>query len=177
MQWQDNPRKLMLWTNRNGYFYVLDRATGQFLLGKPFVEVNWSSGLDEKGRPVRVPGMVPTREGTLITPGNQGGTNWYSPSFSARTGLIYIPSWVNYSSIYVKQPAEYVEGRTFAGGGARNTVPGIRAGQNNFAKEEEGFGAVRAIDPRTGELKWQYRMSDFTDAGVLTTASDLLFSG
>src|SRR5437867_5537737 len=76
VQWKGSPRKVMLWANRNGFFYVLDRATGQFLLGKPFVEVNWSSGFDGTGRPQRVPGMVPTPQGTLILPGNQGGTNW-----------------------------------------------------------------------------------------------------
>ena len=54
---------------------------------------------------MRVPGKLPTPEGTLIFPGNQGGTNWYSPSFSPRTGLFYIPSWVNYSSIYFKRQA------------------------------------------------------------------------
>jgi alcohol dehydrogenase (cytochrome c) len=176
--WQGRPRNLMLWANRNGYFYVLDRRTGEFLLGKPFVEVNWASGLDDKGRPVRIAGKVPTREGTVITPGNQGGTNWYSPSFSPVTGLFYIPSWVNYTSQYVKQDAEFVEGRTFGGGAPRSTVPGVRAGQFlNYAKEDEGYGAVRAFDPRTGEMKWEFKMTDFTDAGILTTASNVLFSG
>jgi alcohol dehydrogenase (cytochrome c) len=176
--WQGFPRKVMLWANRNGYFYVLDRTSGEFLLGKPFVEVNWASRLDEKGRPVRVPGMVPSREGTIIAPGNQGGTNWYSPSYSPRTGLFYIPSWVNYTTQYVKQDAEYVEGRIYGGGAPRSTVPGVRAGQLlNYAKEDEGYGAVRALDPRTGELKWEFKMTDFTDAGVLTTASNVLFSG
>jgi alcohol dehydrogenase (cytochrome c) len=178
VQWQGRPRKVMFWANRNGYFYALDRATGQFLLGKPFVRVNWAEGFDEKGRPRRVPGMVPTAEGTVIFPGNQGGTNWYNPSYSPRTGLFYIPSWVNYSSLYVKRPIEFVEGRNFGGGGARSTVPsGLRTASNNYRKEEEGYGAVRAIDPKTGDLKWEFKMTDFTDAGILTTASDLLFSG
>jgi alcohol dehydrogenase (cytochrome c) len=178
IRWQGFPRKVMMWANRNGFFYVLDRTTGQFLSGKPFVRVNWAEGFDKDGRPNRVPGMVPTREGTLIYPGNQGGTNWYSPSYSPRTGLFYIPSWVNYSSIYVKRPQDFVEGRSFGGGGARNTVPqGLRTAFNNLRKEEEGYGAIRAVDPLTGERKWEFKMTDFTDAGVLTTASDLLFSG
>jgi alcohol dehydrogenase (cytochrome c) len=178
IRWQGSPRKVMMFANRNGFFYVLDRTTGQFLSGKPFVRVNWAEGFDKDGRPNRVPGMVPTPEGTLIYPGNQGGTNWYNPSYSPRTGLFYIPSWVNYSSIYVKRPQDFVEGRSFGGGGARNTVPaGLRTATNNFRKEEEGYGAIRAIDPLTGERKWEYKMVDFTDAGILTTASDLLFSG
>ena len=177
MTWQGSPRKVMLWANRNGFFYVLDRTTGKFLLGKAFVEVNWASGLDQNGRPVRVPGMVPTREGTLIYPGNQGGTNWYSPSYSPRTGLFYIPTWVNYSSVYVKQDVEYVEGQRFGGGTPRGQITGTNAAPFNLRKEEEGFGSVRAIDPHTGDLKWQFKMNDVTDAGILTTASDLLFTG
>src|SRR2546421_1420999 len=61
VQWQGRPRKTMLWANRNGMFYVLDRATGQFLLGKPFTKVNWATGFDEKGRPMAAPGIVPTK--------------------------------------------------------------------------------------------------------------------
>jgi alcohol dehydrogenase (cytochrome c) len=179
INWLGRQTKVMLWANRNGFFYVLDRTSGDFLLGKPFVEVNWASRLDELGRPVRVPGRVPTKEGSLIKPGNQGGTNWYSPSFSPQTGLFYIPSWVNYSSLYVKQDVEFVEGRTYGGGAPRGTIPpGVRGGQLlNYAKEDEGYGAIRALDPKTGEMKWEFKMTDFTDAGVLTTASNLLFSG
>ena len=125
-QWQGQPRKLMYFANRNGYFYVLDRVTGQFLSGKPFVEVNWASGLDPKtGRPIRIAGKAPSAPpGTLIFPGNQGGTNWYSPSFSPRTGLFYIPTWANYSSLYVRDKVEYVEGRRFAGGGGASAGAG-----------------------------------------------------
>ncbi len=177
MEWEGEDRKLMLWANRNGFFYVLDRVTGEFLFGRPFVEVNWASGLDGNGRPIRVPGMVPTREGTLIFPGNQGGTNWYSPSFSPETELFYIPSWLNYSSNYVKEPDTYVEGETFTGGGPRGTGPAIRDRNVNFGTDEEGHGAIRAVDPRTGEIEWQFDMADFTDAGILTTASNVLFSG
>jgi len=175
--WQGQPRRVMLWANRNGFFYVLDRATGKFLLGKPFVEVNWASGFDESGRPMRVAGKLPTPEGTVIFPGNQGGTNWYSPSFSPRTGLFYIPSWVNYSSVYIKAKAEYEEGRRFVGTSPRSLIGGLQGAKINTRKEDEGYGAVRAIDPMTGDRKWEFKMNDVTDAGILTTGSDLLFSG
>jgi alcohol dehydrogenase (cytochrome c) len=179
INFQGQPRKVMLWANRNGFFYVLDRASGKFLLGKPFVEVNWASGFDEAGRPMRVPGKLPTPEGTLIFPGNQGGTNWYSPSFSPRTGLFYIPSWVNYSSVYVKAKVDFEEGKRFIGASPRSLIGGAAGGVSkiNTRKEDEGYGAVRAIDPMTGERKWEYKMNDVTDAGILTTGSDLLFSG
>ena len=126
---------------------------------------------------MRVPGKVPTAEGTVIKPGNQGGTNWYSPSYSQRTGLFYIPSWTNYSSVYTKQPVEYAEGRLFAGAMPQSPVPMVRSGPVNLKNDDEGTGAVRAFDPRTGDMKWEFKMSDVTDSGILTTASNLLFVG
>ena len=66
----------MFWANRNGLAYVLDRITGEFLLGKPFVKVNWMDGFDDNGRPRRVPGKVPTPEGSYIMPTFRGATNW-----------------------------------------------------------------------------------------------------
>ncbi len=177
LDWQGKPRKVMLWANRNGFMYALDRTTGQFLKGTPFVKVTWANGFDEKGRPMRAPGKLPTPEGTLIFPGNQGGTNWYSPSYSPRTGLFYIPTWENYSSVFIKAPVEYEEGRRFMGASPRSTIGVFRGPQQNTRKEDEGYGAVRAFDPKTGEKKWEFKMADVTDAGILTTATDLLFSG
>jgi alcohol dehydrogenase (cytochrome c) len=178
MQWEGRPRKLMIWANRNGFFYVLDRSTGKFLLGKPFVKVNWANGFDEVGRPMLVANMAPTKQGTLIFPGNQGGTNYYSPSYSPHTGLFYIPTWENTSSLYVKADQQYAEGETYAGGGPRGPVGQIGGrGLPYFGMDSEGFGAVRAIDPKTGEKKWDFKMAQVTEAGILTTASDVLFSG
>ena len=174
---QAKLRRIMLWANRNGLFYALDASTGQFLLGKPFVEVNWMSGFDEAGKPVRVPGKVTSGEGTLIAPGNAGGTSWYSPSYSPRTGLFYVSTWVNYRSILYKTGARYREGHDYAGGAARSPVPYDRSPIQNLRTEDEAYGAVRAIEPKSGKMKWEFKMADVTDAGVLTTASDLLFSG
>ena len=164
----------MLWANRNGFFYVLDRTNGRFLLGTPFVKVNWASGLDEKGRPI----PTPQPPGQPTWPGNQGGTNWYSPSFSPRTGLMYVSAWEGYASIFRKEPAQYVPGRNFAGGG--NTpvtpvpgAPGVRIGRatpiNNWT-DAVGHGTVMAIDPQTGQKKWTFAQFDVTDSGILTTA-------
>jgi alcohol dehydrogenase (cytochrome c) len=176
IQFQGRARKAMLWANRNGYMYVLDRTNGQFLLGKPFVKVNWTSGLDAKGRPMNM--LAPTPEGTLIYPGNQGGTNWYSPSFSPRTGLFYIPSWMDTYSTYIKRPTEYAEGQRFVGAAPIMPVRMLQGGPMiNRRLPEEGYGAVQAFDPKSGERKWEFKMTDVTDSGILTTASDLLFSG
>jgi alcohol dehydrogenase (cytochrome c) len=173
----ERPRKLMMWANRNGVFYVLDRTTGEFLLGKPFVKVTWMDGFDDKGRPIMSRAAVSSKEGTTIFPGNQGGTNWYSPSYSPRTGLFYIPIWADYASLYIKQDAAYVRGQRFAGGGESARAGRVILGNFNYRKDGDQYGAVRAIDPRTGEKKWDFWMADVTTAGILTTASDLLFSG
>src|SRR6476646_10860317 len=98
IEWQGRARKVMLWANRNGFYYTLDRLTGEFLVGKAFVKQNWNSGFDN-GRPVMAAGIKPSPEGTLVMPGTQGGTNWYSPSFSPRTGLFYVSAWDNYSTV------------------------------------------------------------------------------
>jgi alcohol dehydrogenase (cytochrome c) len=175
-QFQGRLRKAMLWANRNGHMYVLDRTTGEFLLGKPFVKVNWTSGLDARGRPMNV--VSPAAEGTLIYPGNQGGTNWYSPSYSPRTGLFYIPSWMDTFSTYIKRPVDFVEGQRFTGALPLMSVRMVQPGPMvNRRLPEEGYGAVQAFDPKTGEKRWEFKMADVTDSGVLSTASDLVFSG
>ena len=117
---------------------------------------------------MRVPGKIATEEGSLITPTLGGATNWYPPSFSPKTGFFYIPGWENTGMInYLGKPGQQVFP---TGMGAVNLVQNLR-------KEEEGYGVVRAFDPKTGEKKWEFKMSDITWAGVLTTESDLLFGG
>jgi alcohol dehydrogenase (cytochrome c) len=179
--WKGAPTKVMMWANRNGFFYVLDRTTGKFLLGNNFVKVNWASGLDENGRPIQ----TPQPSGMPTWPGNQGGTNWYPPAFSPRTGLFYLSAWENYSTIYRREQATYSPGGNFTGGGpAPNTpVPGApsvgigrRSPINNWT-DAVGNGAVMAIDPQTGKPKWKVTQFDVTDGGMLVTASDLLFTG
>ena len=165
---QNRPRKVMLWANRNGLMYVVDRTNGEFLMGKPFVKVTWMDGFDEKGRPRRVPGMVPSKEGTLIMPTVNGGTNWYPPSYSPRTELFYIPGWENTGSIAIEGERPKTVG---------NLPPGAPNLVLNDRPEEQGYGFVRAFDMKTGDKKWEFKMGDVTYAGVLTTASDLVFSG
>ena len=175
--WKGTPRKMMMWANRNGFFYVLDRTNGQFLFGMPFTKQTWAKGLDAKGRPIPAEGAKPTAEGTLIYPGVQGGTNWYSPSYSPRTGLFYIPTWENYSMNLAKMPAEYTPGQRYTGGAPRSPVPTIQRGPINTWTSDNAYGMVQAVDPASGEKKWQYRMTDVTGSGILSTATDLVFSG
>lgn len=179
--WRGTPTKVMMWANRNGYFYVLDRVTGRFLEGKPYVRVNWSSGLDANGRPI----PTPQPEGMPTYPGNQGGTNWYPPSFSPRTGLFYFSAWKDYATIYRAEESEYEPGRAFLGGGFSVLAPapgaptiGIgRTNPINNWTNEVGHASLKAMDPQTGEAVWEYDQFDVSDSGMLTTASDLLFTG
>src|SRR5262245_59087592 len=181
LNWRGTATEAMLWANRNGNFYVLDRTNGRFLSGAPFVKVNWSSGFDQKGRPIQ----TPQPPGQPTWPGNQGGTNWYSPSYSPRTELFYVSAWEGYASVYRKERQEYVPGRNFGGGGARvvTPVPGAptvgigRRGPINDWTDAVGHGVVLAIDPRTGQAKWRFDQFDVSDSGILTTATDLLFTG
>jgi alcohol dehydrogenase (cytochrome c) len=181
MEWNGQPRRLMLWANRNGYFYVLDRTDGQFLSGKPFVRVNWSSGLDASGRPI----PTPQPEGMPTYPGNQGGTNWYPPSYSPRTELFYFSAWEDYATVYRPEEQEYEPGQAFLGGGfdVLTPVPGAptigigRTSPINSWTDAVGHGAIIAMDPRTGEPRWKFEQFDVSDSGMLTTATDLLFTG
>ena len=170
--------KLMLWGNRNGFFYVLDRTNGRFVNGREFVDLNWAEGLDDAGRPI----MIPQPPGSTTYPGVQGGTNWYSPSYSPSTRLFYLSAWEGYGSVFVAQEVEYEEGRLFLGGlpapplpGA--VIPGLARGPINTWTEESGTGSVIAIDPTTGEQQWKFDMTDVTSSGILTTSTDLLFTG
>jgi len=191
IDWKGKPKKVMFWGNRNGFFYVLDRVTGEFLLGQAFVKQNWALGIDEKGRPIKSPKLWPAPMGEIIVrPGVQGGTNWYPPSYSPQTGLFYMSVWDNYEYLNVKQPAgPFVEGQLYNGtywwpGYAEHEPPPNRpapavsldeqiAKQRSaviYRTEEEGYGAIRAIDPKNGEKKWDFKMVGYTEAGVLSTA-------
>jgi alcohol dehydrogenase (cytochrome c) len=177
--YQGQSRKVLMTANRNGVFYVLDRVTGQFLNATPFAKVNWVNGWDAKGRPNRV--LAPTPEGTLVYPNNQGATNWYSPSFSPRTGLFYIPTWADTFSVYRKTPGPnavpFTEGQFFTGTFPTMALPPMVGGATNTRLARDGYGSIQAVDPETGERKWEFKMNDVTDSGVLSTVTDLVFAG
>ena len=173
--------KVMLWANRNGFFYVLNRETGRFLTGRAFIQLNWAEGLDDSGRPIE----TPQPPGAPTYPGVQGATNWYSPSYSPRTELFYISAWENYSTIFAGAPQDYVAGQRFVGTDtfrrrdpdAPPPVPGLTRGPINSWTDAVGNGAVLALDALTGEERWRYRLTDVISSGILTTATDLLFTG
>jgi alcohol dehydrogenase (cytochrome c) len=161
-RFRGSPRKLVLFPNRNGFYYVLDRVSGQFLLGKPYVKQTWAKGLDDKGRPVRAPNTFPSLDGTTVWPSVAGANNWYSPTYSSQTGLLYVAARESGSVYFIGDP-EYKEGEQFNGGSFRR-VPG-----------EQEWGAVRAFEPATGELKWEHRLFTPPWSGLLSTAGNLVF--
>ena len=147
----------MLFPNRNAFFYVLDRETGEFLLGEPYARQTWAEGLDENGRPILVPGMEPSPEGTVVSPAITGGSNWWSPSYSPRTGLIYVMAY-DAETRYFIRPVEYQEGQSFRAGGGESPEP-----LENYVR------AVRAIEPQTGDLRWEFPVDSRTTSGLLST--------
>ena len=162
-EWQGKPRKMVYWAHRNGFFYVLDRTNGEFLLAKNFATQTWNNGFTAKGRPIRKPNIDPSPEGTYLWPGVQGATNWYSPSYSPQTGFFYLTAWEN-KGLYRKGDADYIPGNHYIG-----SVPEIDL------PEEPGWGAIRALNPKTGERMWEHKMHTKPWSGVMTTAGKLLF--
>ena len=171
-EWEGQPRKLMLWANRNGFFYVLDRVTGEFLHGKNFAKVTWAKGLDENGRPIKIPEASPTREGVRVWPSVQGATNWYSPSYSEKTGLFYVSAW-EYSSVYHKGDPLYTRGNRYVGSLPQGVWPNTMKDED----EQQGHGAIRALSPDTGDLEWEFKMTGVGESGILSTAGDILVTG
>jgi alcohol dehydrogenase (cytochrome c) len=159
------PRKVVMVANRNGFFYVLDRTDGRFIRASPFVRQTWAKEIAANGRPVELPDQRPTRTGTLTCPDLYGGTNFMSPSFDASLGLFYV-SAREVCQIYVSAPPRegYRAGDLVLGGTPR---PG----------PERGWGALRAIDPLTGERRWELRHPSPSWGGVLSTGGGVVFTG
>ena len=162
--WKGEPRKLLLQANRNGYFYVLDRITGEFLSGTPYVKnITWASGLTTDGRPIVVPNMEPTREGRRVCPSLEGASNWYSASFSPRTGLFYVQT-NDKCGLFTRVDQTWESGKSFMGG-------------TFAAAPEPAQRVLRAIDIQTGKVAWELPQFGNVDSwgGVLATASNLVF--
>src|SRR5262249_5588575 len=110
---------------RNGFYYALDRVSGKFVAGRPYVKQTWASGLDEAGRPMRLPNTFPSLEGNLLWPSLAGGSNWYSSTYSPKTDLYYV-NVKEKAAIYHKGAADYKAGAFFNGGGQRDYKTRIR---------------------------------------------------
>jgi alcohol dehydrogenase (cytochrome c) len=151
-------RKLVVVPSRNGFHYVLDRTTGEFLLAKPFVKVTWAKEIDKKGRPVM---------NDSIWPGVDGGNNWMSPSYHPGTKLLYFNAREERRRFFKSDALEFRPGESFFGGGG--------GGGARF-RPEDSWGKLVAMVPETGEIKWEHRILTPPWAGVLSTAGNLVFS-
>ena len=162
------PRKLLAQANRNGFYYVLDRTTGRFLNGTPFVNLlNWATGLTPEGRPIRVPGVVPSLQGNKVCPATSGATNWMSPAYNPQTGLFYVVAQEGCGISYKSTD-------TFRPGG----FPFMATGYVESPAEPWQMH-VRALELATGKLVWDYKQigSRRYGAGLLSTAGGLVFAG
>ena len=161
------PGKLLLFGNKNGFYYVLDRVTGRFITAKPFATQTWAASLDSSGRPIERPDAAPSATGALVYPSQNGATNWWSPSYSPRSGLFYIPVHEQ-GSVFFKSSEKYESGKDYLGG-------------HGQIKVTDAAGMVRALDALSGELRWEHRFTGELPAnllgGVLSTAGGLVFAG
>ncbi|MFN0120764.1 MAG: pyrroloquinoline quinone-dependent dehydrogenase [Blastocatellia bacterium] len=162
--WKGTRRKLMLFANRNAFYYVLDRATGEFLQATTFTRQTWAKSIDAKGRPVPNPDTAPSEKGALVYPDDDGSSNWFSPAYSPRTNLFY-QNVREKGAIYYKTSVEFQPGRLYLGAVKRDLT------------DEEPYGTVRALHPLTGRQAWEFRMHSPPWGGALATAGDLVFTG
>jgi alcohol dehydrogenase (cytochrome c) len=167
-EWQGKQRQLMLHADRNGFFYVFDRADGKLLLAKQFLsKVTWASGIGPDGRPVKLPNQEPTPAGTLVCPSQDGATNWFSPSYNPATGLLYFQTFEKCSIYRKSEGAEWVAGRTFLGGSQRTS------------DDPKPVRVLKALNIRTGAVVWELPQPGPAQSwgGTLATATGLVFVG
>lgn len=164
LKWRGRDRKLVVQANRNAFFYVLDRETGEFLMGKPFARQTWAKEIDRKGRPILMSNSDPTPEGNRQCPGLAGAANWMAPSYNPQTGLFYFPVREQCDVYYTSAPV-YIEGKPYWGSVFRGVT------------EEKEWGLLKALDPLTGETKWDFKYYRAPWSGTLSTAGGLIFSG
>ena len=158
------PRKLLVTAQRNAFYYVLDRTTGEFLNGQAFAKQNWASGLDDKGHPIVLPNTDPTSKGVYTCPDALGAANWGAPSYDKATNLFYVSvkeTCATYTS--VDHPA--VPGEGFTGGGD----------QIDPKLGEPGF--IRALEATSGKLRWEFPIhKGAPSTGNLATGGGVLFA-
>lgn len=158
------PRKLLAQAARNGYFFVLDRKTGENVLSKSFVGANWSSGINKRGQPVPDPDKNPSVDGSLVHMPAGGGTNWIPPSFNPQSGLFYVNATQGYSLAYLTDTDENPQG------------------YGGMGRQLWSQHVLKAIDYQTGSIRWQHPyLSEGSGGlggqGILSTAGKLVITG
>ena len=159
------PRRVVMVANRNGFFYTLDRVSGALLVGKPFTGTQWARELGPDGTPIVLNTGVatPGNPNPTCVPDYRGSTNFNPPSYDPALRLFFVMARET-CAVYMPLRQEVVPGRSLMGGGMR-------------ALDEPNYSALRAIDPATGSIVWEHRFELSSLAGVMSTASGLVFAG
>lgn len=184
-------RSVIMQASKNGYFYALDRATGEFLSGKPYAYVNWTKGLDPKThRPIKQPAADWDKKPALIYPAVFGAHGWQPMSYSLKTGLVYIPAF-DAPMIFVdtsKRRAGLIEGNFDLAfflpefydpkdlQSLYGTLPSLQSLSSGSARPESK-GSIRAIDPISGKVAWETASRSLWDGGLLSTGGNLVLRG
>jgi alcohol dehydrogenase (cytochrome c) len=157
-------RKVVMFANRNGFFYTIDRVTGKVIVAKPFVETTWAKEIGPDGRPMLLPGHLPDEDGTKTCPDLGGGTNFYSPSYDPTSRLFFVTARETCATYFAFEQ-KFRPGEQWESGGTARP------------RDQKNYGALRAIDPVTATVKWEFRYPTLSSSGVLTTAAGLVFAG
>ncbi len=158
------PTKAVIQANRNGFFYALDRTNGKFLFARAYTEVDWADGIGMDGRPILIPGKEPTEDGNKACPGLGGGHNWHPTAYSPQTGLYYFDS-TNGCQLFYKTKQGFIEGQWY------------QASTTDNITSDPSSSSIIAVDPTTGETKWNFELIGGSASGLLATAGGLVFSG
>ena len=161
----EGDRHLIVQANRNGFFYVIDRSSGKLLSATPYGKVTWSNAKDASGVPIERKEASPTLTGVPVCPGAIGATNWMSPTYDPQTKLFYVTAREQ-CDIFSTAPQPYEAGHAFYGSAY---FPNDDA--------QPFWGAVRALDPATSQIKWELKHLSPSWSGVLSTAGGLVFTG
>ncbi len=162
--WEGHPSKLLIQANRNGFFYVLDRTDGKFLFAKAFGNVTWAKGIGPDGKPIVNTSLQPNPAGTRVCPGALGLTNWFSPSYSPDTRMLYVATSTE-CDVFTSSPQHYRAGHDFLGS---VYVPD---------PIERPTGALKAIEVLTGTEKWSFPYFSNPTGGALSTSGGIVFAG
>lgn len=172
IEWQGRQRAVVLWANRNAFFYALDRDTGEFLFARPFVKQTWNEGFDSKGRPRIAEGAKPSKTGSLVWPAIMSATNWWPPSYDRSRQLVFVPSSDAAGMYFRSEEVRFERGERFEGSVA-----------STYSPNHPTTAYVKAIDARTGEIRWEHVLETspenfvWTVGGVLSTRTGVVFAG
>ncbi len=165
-------RRVLMQAPKNGFFYVLDRETGELISAEPYVAVTWATGVDPKtGRPVETAHSSYLQEAKLMLPGPQGGHNWHPMAFSPKTGLVYLPAhdtpfWYKDEGVFKLRPGTWNLGLDM------DVVVERTENETPTAK-----GQLVAWDPVAKQARWRVEHDGHWNGGVLSTEGGLVFQG